>query len=57
MVHSATVVEREGGVHSVGLREIVAHAGGPRGSLQRNFPGGKTQPIAEVLDAAGKVDP
>jgi len=53
MVHSAGVLVRERGVHGVGLREIVAHAGGPRGSLQRYFPGGKTQLVAEALDLAG----
>ena len=52
MVHSASVLVRERGVHGVGLREIVAHAGGPRGSLQRYFPGGKTQLVAEALDAS-----
>jgi len=53
MVHSAGVLVRERGVHGVGLREIVAHAGGPRGSLQRYFPGGKTQLVGEALDLAG----
>lgn len=53
MVHSAGVLVRERGVHGVGLREVVAHAGGPRGSLQRYFPGGKTQLVAEALDLAG----
>jgi len=53
MVHSAGVLVRERGVHGVGLREIVAHAGGPRGSLQRYFPGGKIQLVTEALDIAG----
>jgi len=53
MVHSADVLVRERGVHGVGLREVVAHAGGPRGSLQRYFPGGKTQLVTEALDMAG----
>jgi AcrR family transcriptional regulator len=55
MIHAhqaAPMLVRERGVHGVGLREIVAHASGPRGSLQRYFPGGKTQLIAEALDAA-----
>jgi AcrR family transcriptional regulator len=52
MVHSAGVLVRERGVHGVGLREIVAHSGGPRGSLQRWFPGGKTQLVTEALDLA-----
>jgi TetR/AcrR family transcriptional regulator, lmrAB and yxaGH operons repressor len=53
MVHSAGVLVRERGVHGVGLREIVAHSGGPRGSLQRWFPGGKAQLVTEALDEAG----
>src|SRR6188472_1945272 len=53
MVRSAAQLVRERGVHGVGLRQIVAHAGGPRGSLQRYFPGGKTQLITEALTLAG----
>ena len=43
---------RERGIHGVGLREVVAHSGGPRGSLGRFFPGGKTQLMTEALDLA-----
>jgi AcrR family transcriptional regulator len=43
---------RERGIHGVGLREVVAHAGGPRGSLGRYFPGGKTQLMTEAIDLA-----
>jgi AcrR family transcriptional regulator len=43
---------RERGVHGVGLREIVTHSGGPRGSLGRYFPGGKTQLMTEAIDVA-----
>ena len=53
IVRSAAALVRERGVHGVGLRQIVAHAGGPRGSLQRYFPGGKTQLITEALNLAG----
>src|SRR6478672_3627950 len=35
IVRSAVELVRERGVHGVGLRQIVAHADGPRGSLQR----------------------
>ena len=49
IVRSAADLVRERGVH-VGLREIVAHADGPRGSLQRYFPGGKAQLITEALE-------
>ena len=50
MVRSAATLLRARGVHGVGLREIVAHSGGPRGSLGRFFPGGKTQLMTEALD-------
>jgi AcrR family transcriptional regulator len=50
MVRSAATLIRERGIHGVGLREVVAHSGGPRGSLGRYFPGGKTQLITEAID-------
>src|ERR671931_371004 len=53
IVRSAAALVRERGVHGVGLRQIVAHADGPRGSLQRYFPGGKTQLITEALKLVG----
>jgi len=52
MVESAAQLIRERGIHGVGLREIVAHSGGPRGSLGRFFPGGKTQLMTEAIDVA-----
>src|SRR6478672_9655213 len=52
MVQSAATLIRERGIHGVGLREVVAHSGGPRGSLGRYFPGGKTQLMTEALDLA-----
>src|SRR6476659_10910490 len=52
MVHSAATLIRERGIHGVGLREVVAHSGGPRGSLGRYFPGGKTQLVTEAIDLA-----
>ena len=52
MVQSAAMLMRERGIHGVGLREIVAHSGGPRGSLGRYFPGGKTQLMSEAIDVA-----
>jgi TetR/AcrR family transcriptional repressor of lmrAB and yxaGH operons len=50
MVRSAATLMRERGIHGVGLREVVAHSGGPRGSLGRYFPGGKTQLMTEAID-------
>jgi TetR/AcrR family transcriptional regulator, lmrAB and yxaGH operons repressor len=52
MVQSAAMLMRERGIHGVGLREVVAHSGGPRGSLGRFFPGGKTQLMTEAIDVA-----
>ncbi len=50
IVRSAATLIRERGIHGVGLREVVAHSGGPRGSLGRFFPGGKTQLMTEAID-------
>ena len=50
MVHSAATLVRERGIHGVGVREIVVHSGGPRGSVGRYFPGGKTQLMTEAID-------
>jgi AcrR family transcriptional regulator len=52
MVQSAATLIRERGIHGTGLREVVAHSGGPRGSLGRFFPGGKTQLVTEAIDGA-----
>jgi TetR/AcrR family transcriptional regulator, lmrAB and yxaGH operons repressor len=52
MVRSAATLIRERGIHGTGLRQVVAHSGGPRGSLGRFFPGGKTQLMAEAIDVA-----
>src|SRR2546422_9090063 len=52
MVRSAATLMRERGIHGVGLREIVTHSGGPRGSLGRYFPGGKTPLMTEAIDIA-----
>ena len=52
MVRSAATLIRERGIHGTGLREVVAHSGGPRGSLGRFFPGGKTQLVTEAIDLA-----
>jgi AcrR family transcriptional regulator len=52
MVRSAATLIRERGIHGTGLREVVAHSGGPRGSLGRFFPDGKTQLVTEAIDVA-----
>jgi AcrR family transcriptional regulator len=55
MVRSAATLIRERGVHGTGLRQVVAHSGGPRGSLGRvdhDFALGCPL-AATICDAAG----
>src|SRR5436305_693067 len=53
MVRSAMALVCRQGVSGTGLREVVAHAAAPRGSLQHYFPGGKEQLVGEALALAG----
>jgi AcrR family transcriptional regulator len=48
-VRSAALLFRERGVAGTGLRDVVEHAGAPRGSLQHYFPGGKRELLAEAM--------
>lgn len=54
MVYSAVQLIRTRGVAATGLREIVATADAPRGSLQHYFPGGKDQLVSEAIGWAGR---
>lgn len=54
MVFSAAQLIRRDGVASTGMREVAAHAGAPRGSLQHYFPGGKEQLVNEAVAWAGR---
>ncbi|MFE9449988.1 TetR/AcrR family transcriptional regulator [Streptomyces sp. NPDC006739] len=54
MVFSAAQLIRREGVASTGMREVAAHAGAPRGSLQHYFPGGKEQLVNEAVGWAGR---
>ncbi|GGS21562.1 TetR family transcriptional regulator [Streptomyces aureoverticillatus] len=54
MVFSAAQLMRRGGVGATGMRDVVAHAGAPRGSLQHYFPGGKEQLVNEAVGWAGR---
>ncbi|MEU0006846.1 TetR/AcrR family transcriptional regulator [Streptomyces sp. NPDC006314] len=54
MVFSAAQLIRRDGVTATGMREVAAHAGAPRGSLQHYFPGGKEQLVNEAVDWAGR---
>ena len=55
MVRTAADLIRTKGVSGTGLREVVAVAGAPRGSLQHYFPEGKDQLVAEALVWMGGV--
>src|SRR3954469_3477137 len=54
MVFSAAQLIRRQGVTATGVREVVAHADAPRGSVQHYFPEGKTQLVGEAVDWAGR---
>lgn len=49
MVYSAAQLIRAHGVSGTSLRDVVAHARAPRGSLAHYFPGGKEQLVAEAV--------
>src|SRR4051812_34188565 len=54
MVLSAAQLIRRQGVSATGVRDVVAHAHAPRGSVQHYFPGGKEQLVAEAVLWAGR---
>jgi AcrR family transcriptional regulator len=54
MVFSAAQLIRRNGVMATGMRDVAAHAGAPRGSLQHYFPDGKQQLVNEAVDWAGR---
>jgi AcrR family transcriptional regulator len=49
MVYSAAQLVRTRGVTATSVRDVVEHAGAPRGSFQHYFPGGKDQLVGEAL--------
>ncbi|WP_405064388.1 TetR/AcrR family transcriptional regulator [Kribbella sp. NBC_01505] len=53
MVYSAAQLVRARGPAGIGVREIIEHAGAPRGSFQHYFPGGKDQLVGEAVLWAG----
>jgi AcrR family transcriptional regulator len=54
MVISAAQLIRRAGVTATGMRDVVAHAQAPRGSLQHYFPGGKEQLVNEAVEWGGR---
>src|SRR5947208_14533905 len=55
MVGAAADLIRRQGVAATGMRQIVARARAPRGSLQHYFPGGKDQLVAEAIGRSARV--
>ncbi|NGN69519.1 TetR/AcrR family transcriptional regulator [Streptomyces sp. A7024] len=53
MVMSAAELIRRDGVSATGVRDVVEHAGAPRGSVQHYFPGGKVQLVNEAVAWVG----
>jgi AcrR family transcriptional regulator len=48
-VRAAATLISERGVAATGLRDVVAAAGTPRGSLSHHFPGGKDELVVEAV--------
>jgi AcrR family transcriptional regulator len=53
LVYSAAQLVRARGVSGVGVRDVIEHAGAPRGSFQHYFPAGKDQLVGEALQWSG----
>src|SRR4051812_23468853 len=54
MVFSAVQLIRRQGVTATGVRDVVADARAPRGSVQHYFPDGKEQLVGEAVEWAGR---
>ncbi|KAF0182145.1 MAG: TetR family transcriptional regulator [Alphaproteobacteria bacterium] len=53
MIEAATTLFRRRGYEGVGVAELLAFSGAPRGSLYFHFPGGKEQIAIEAVTRAG----
>jgi AcrR family transcriptional regulator len=53
MIYSTAQLMRREGVSSTGVRDVVAHANAPRGSVRHYFPDGKEQLVNEAVAWAG----
>ncbi len=53
MIEAATMLFRRRGYEGVGVAELLALSGAPRGSLYFHFPGGKEQIAIEAVTRAG----
>ena len=56
MIESAITLMRRSGYSGVGINEVLAESGAPKGSMYHYFPDGKRQVAAEALTTyAGRV--
>ena len=55
MIEAATTLFRKRGYEGVGVAELLAVSGAPRGSLYFHFPGGKEQIAIEAVRKAGET--
>lgn len=53
MVASAGLLLRERGVAGTTVAGVLAHSGGPRGSVGFHFPGGRAELLTDALETAG----
>ena len=53
MIASAIRLFSEHGLTATSVRDVVEHAGAPRGSVYHHFPGGKDQLAQEAVQSAG----
>jgi TetR/AcrR family transcriptional repressor of lmrAB and yxaGH operons len=53
MAAMSTALQRRG-FHGVGLTEVLAQAGAPKGVLYHHFPGGKAELAVAAIEAAGQ---
>jgi AcrR family transcriptional regulator len=51
MIEAAIVLMRRSGFSGVGINEVLAESGAPKGSMYHYFPGGKRQVAVEALAA------
>ena len=53
MIETAAILFRAKGYHAVGLTEILAESGAPKGSFYHHFPEGKEQLAGAVIESSG----
>src|SRR5579863_4198298 len=54
MLDATERLMRDAGLASAGIKQVVAHAGAPIGSVYHHFPGGKSQLASLALERRGE---